>query len=139
MLQVPAGTQAAPHATLPAGQLQTPLAQTLPPGHRLPHAPQFAWSLARSAQAPLGHVVRLHVAEHAEFEQYGVAPPHTTPQLPQLLRSEIVFTQPVPHWRSPGAQTQPPFEHASPGGQRTPQLPQLLGSNPRFVHTPPHT
>jgi hypothetical protein len=97
MLHVPGATQADPHPTVPAGQLHTPLAQTLPPGQTLPQAPQFDWSRARSAQAPLGHVVRLHVAEHWPVEQNCAAGGQTMPQLPQLFRSETTFMQLVPH------------------------------------------
>jgi hypothetical protein len=97
MLHVPAGTQAAPHVTLPAGQLHTPLAQTLPPGQMLPQAPQFVWSASRLAHAPLGHAVRLHVAEHVLFEQNGAVAGQMLPQAPQFSWSEAEFMQLVPH------------------------------------------
>jgi hypothetical protein len=139
MLHVPAGAQAAPHGTVPPGQAQTLFVQTLPPGHALPQAPQFNWSMRVSTHAPLGQTMPGHVAEHAAFEQYGAFAGQAMLQLPQFLASESGFMQLVPHCRSPGAHTHCPFEHARPTWQRLPHCPQLFGSILGSVHPPPHT
>jgi hypothetical protein len=106
----------------------------------LPHAPQFAGSVARFEQVPVqatvpaGHVVQL--------PPMHVEPVHTLPQLPQLVGSVWRLAQNADppsgvQMLCPAAQadTQLLPWHTFNAGHTFPQAPQLLGSDVVLAHS----
>jgi hypothetical protein len=74
-----------------------PFEQTSPLGHVVPHAPQFALSVASVAQAPLQTVCDAeHVPTHAPFKQASACA-HFVPHDPQLSCADVVSTQSPEH------------------------------------------
>jgi hypothetical protein len=61
------------------------------------------------------------------------------PHEPQLLRSQVVLMQAVPHWVKPVWHEQLPATHKSGLRQTLPQVPQLFRSVWRLRQTPPQT
>jgi hypothetical protein len=82
--------------------LQTPLVQTVPAEHALPHVPQFAFAVCRSAHVPLQSDVPEAHAHMLLLQTWLFA--HTSPQRPQLFLSVLRSTHEVPHLARPLAQ-----------------------------------
>jgi hypothetical protein len=94
--------------------------------------------LNKSAQLfPQAIVPCAHVAEQAPWEQNGVAPPQTTPQLPQFIGSEAAFTQAAPQAFVPPVQAHTLFEQICVFAQTVPHVPQLVRSFVRLTQTLP--
>ena len=104
-------------------------------GHALPHVPQFAASVPRSAQyiAPLVAFVQAlygipHVAVHVPAEQTEPAA-HALPHVPQFALSLCVSTQAPPQNMPPApVHVHAPETQAWPAPHALPQAPQFAGS-----------
>ncbi len=93
---VSSDTHPEPHSRVPAGHWHSPFAQGTP-WQAIPHAPQLRASLSRSTHAPPHTIWSI---AHAQLPLTHARPAsHTTPQLPQLLRSLCSETQ-TPRQRS---------------------------------------
>ena len=107
-------------------------------GHRCPHRPQFAGSVAVSTHFPLQiwfGIGQVHCPE-TQASPTG----HLVPHLPQLdtSLSRLVQRPGLPHWVVPVGHWQKDPMHAPPAGQRWPHWLQLLASDVRSVHLLPH-
>lgn len=80
----------------------------------------------------------LQVITQAPAVQVGVPllTEHTNPQLPQLLVSVWVLTQPLPQATVPEGQAHAPPVQTCPDGQAVPQVPQLLALVCRLASQP---
>lgn len=140
-------TQAEPQVIVPVGHgpgAHLPAAQTCPVGHTVPHAPQFAGSLAVVVHAVPHKVIPVmhaHLpAEHTSVSRQRV------PQSPQLRGSEVMSRHAVPP-PPPDGQTLPVEGHAhlpatqagAESGQLMPQSPQLRGSDDVSRQRPPQS
>lgn len=106
----------------------------------MPHAPQWALSLAMVTHCPKQSVW--------PTAQLSAQPPptqrcpgsHAIPQPPQLKTSVLVSTQPGPHIVVPDGQppAQVPPWHSRPGGHIIPHPPQFAGSNRGSTQPGPH-
>jgi hypothetical protein len=120
------------------------LVQRAPTAQALPHAPQFATSVARLRHAPL-HAVKpaAQTVEHIAKEQTAIPPfavgLHTLPHPPQSLgfdaRSTHCPLQSI--GRVPCEQAHAPFTHCCPPTQARPHTPQLAALFVRFTQAPP--
>ena len=111
-----------------------PFVQTVPAEQALPHVPQLAFEVCRSAHVPLQSMVP-GAQVQALFTQSWLAA-QLTPHRPQLLLSVLRLTHEVPHLARPLEQA---AEHelllqTCPPMQRLPQAPQLLPSEVRSAH-----
>jgi hypothetical protein len=102
--------------------MQVPAVQTIP------HAPQFAGSVAVSVHPVLQDVCPAGQTHNPAVQTWPGA--HAMLQLPQLLTSVLVSVQLDPHWVRPTAQLvlHWPSEQTWPGGQTLPHMPQLSPS-----------
>jgi hypothetical protein len=116
-----------PHGVSPAGHEQTPVRHILPLVQVLPHAPQFAESVATSTQL-LKQFVKPPAQEAPQLLCEHTSPwPHTTLQPPQFAGLDAMSTQTPPHFDCVGpAHTlvQAPAMHTSPIAQALSQVPQ---------------
>jgi hypothetical protein len=62
---------------------------------------------------------------------------HFVPHCPQLLKSDWVLTQALPHSVVPAGHTQAPLTHIAPLGHAVVHVPQWFGSLDRLTHAPP--
>ncbi len=122
----------------PAGHVtQLPVAQTWVAAHAVPQLPQFDGSVCVNAQRPL-HTTAPEKHEHTLALQKR-PPVQTVPQPPQLLESNVGFTQ-RPEQAIKGAVhvVHAPPTHACPAPHTVPHEPQLFGSVAVNVHVPAH-
>ena len=112
-------TQRPLQLTFPEGQTHLPALQIVSPTQRLPQAPQFPGSLARSAQ-PLAHAAAPvgQAVTQLDAEQISVGA-----QAPAQF----------PAQRLPTSQTHLPALQCSPGPHAIPQAPQLRSSLASFT------
>ncbi len=104
--------QTPPHGIDPAGHAHVPLAQTRPPVHAFPHAPQFVplidtfTQLVPHRRSPAAQVATQAPLLHAMFAAQA------TPHAPQLPLLERVSTHVPLHSVVPFGHTHVPLTHA---------------------------
>jgi hypothetical protein len=112
----------------------------VPAGHTVPHAPQFATSVVRSAHAlPHGRRPAGHESVHPIVPQNGVAPEQTVPHVPQLFGSLRGVVQPVAvagQRRKPALHAQVPALQVEFAPHAVVHAPQCEGSAVRSVSHP---
>lgn len=115
---------------VPNVQPHAPRLHCVEPVHLFVQKPQLSGSLIVSAQLLSGHCIRPvgHVATQAPAAQYGVAPEHALPHVPQFFASEVVFTQTLLQFLSVPVQVQVPASHVERSGQTLLQVPQFFSS-----------
>jgi hypothetical protein len=112
-----------------------PVTHVWPGLHEVPHAPQFALDVCKSAHVPAQSVVPGAQA-HALFTHTRV-PEQICPQNPQFLGSLVRSTHELPHCASPEphAAEHIPALHTSERRQRFPHDPQSVDADWRFTQT----
>jgi hypothetical protein len=118
-----------PHACWPTGHPQVPFEQAWPAGHTMPQPPQFVGLLVMFVQlAPQVMVPPGQVAEHVPLAHTRPCAAQSLPHAPQLLPSDVVSTQLVPHASRPGEHMHVPPLQVVCAGHALPQAPQLFTS-----------
>jgi len=112
-----------------------PFVQMVPAMHALPHEPQLAFEVWRSAHVPLQSMVPDAQVQVLLLQTWLFA--QLTPHRPQLLLSVLRLTHEVPHLARPLAQAaeHAPLLHTCPPMQRLPHAPQFVPSDERSAHT----
>lgn len=119
-----------------------PAWQANPPGHAMPHAPQFAGSLCAFTQRPAQVIcVGAQLGTHDPPVQSCPAG-HAVPHPPQWAPSVVGSTQVAPQSIRPSPQSMAlemhrPAAHICPAPQRAPQVPQLAESVCVSAHADP--
>ena len=116
-----------------------PLVQVVPVGQWLLQVPQLTESTCTLEQTPLH---RLSPWGQTHAPALHCRPPlQAVPQALQLLGSELVSTQTLPHLVLPAAQlsAQLPETQTSPAAHALPQLPQRMGSFVTSTHWLPQS
>jgi hypothetical protein len=118
------------HCVSPAGQPHVPLSHAAPPGHAVPHAPQFRLSVSRfthTVPQSVSPAAVLHVPVHTPAEQ-SVPGAQRLRHAPQLSGSLAVSVQAVPQSVSE-PHVQAAFTHEAPVGHDLLQPPQFAESS----------
>ncbi len=118
------------HCVSPAGQPHVPSLHAAPPGHAVPHAPQFRLSVSRFTHAfpqSVSPAAVLQVPVQTPAEQ-SVPGAQRLRHAPQLSGSLAVSVQAVPHSVSE-PHVQAAFTHEAPVGHDLLQPPQFAGSS----------
>ena len=118
--------------------MHMPLMQTVPEEQALPHAPQLAFEVCRSAHVPLQSMVPGAQVQALLLQTWLFA--QLTPHRPQLLSSVLRLTHELPHLARPLEQAaeQLLLLQTCPPMQRLPHEPQLSPSEVRSAQERMH-